>query len=177
MLASTALAALWFGASQTLARPAFPNEPDLAGALQSVTVTQSTIPTASAAASPYDQDALDKLWAEVEVDIPVASPSLTSVKPVNSSFSVPKTPTLPRSLQDHATSGQKFPKDFKFGVATADQQYEGAVKADGRGPSHWDYLCHRLPEQCNNYTSDITDLGRYYYKQDSMSNVPLDTAK
>lgn len=61
---------------------------------------------------------------------------------------------------------KKFPKDFLFGVASADQQYEGAVKADGRGPSHWDYLCHRQPNNCNNFTSDITDLGRYYYKQD-----------
>jgi beta-glucosidase len=29
-----------------------------------------------------------------------------------------------------------------------------------------DFLCHRNPGSCSNYTSDITDLGRYYYKDD-----------
>lgn len=29
-----------------------------------------------------------------------------------------------------------------------------------------DFLCHRNPSSCTNYTSDVTDLGRYYYKQD-----------
>lgn len=29
-----------------------------------------------------------------------------------------------------------------------------------------DFLCHRNPSSCTNYTSDITDLGRYYYKND-----------
>nr|BCO16661.1 beta-glycosidase [Sterigmatomyces elviae] len=166
MLVGLALTALLGATRYVGAIPAFPITPDLAGGLESVTNTQTSLPSASAVSSPYNQDALDKLWAEVEKDIPVETPSISSVVPVNNSFAVPKTPTLPRSLQDHATSGRKFPKGFKFGVATADQQYEGAVKADGRGPSHWDYLCHRLPQQCNNYTSDITDLGRYYYKQD-----------
>ncbi|KAH8914992.1 glycoside hydrolase family 1 protein, partial [Atractiella rhizophila] len=60
----------------------------------------------------------------------------------------------------------KFPKGFLFGVASAAQQVEGAVKAEGRGPSHWDYLCHVYPSACTNYTSDVTDLQYYLYKQD-----------
>jgi beta-glucosidase len=31
----------------------------------------------------------------------------------------------------------RFPSDFLFGWATAAQQYEGAVKADGKGPTTW----------------------------------------
>jgi beta-glucosidase len=33
--------------------------------------------------------------------------------------------------------GYKFPRDFLFGWATAAQQWEGAVKADGKGPTIW----------------------------------------
>ena len=34
-------------------------------------------------------------------------------------------------------SGYTFPKGFLFGWATAAHQWEGAVKADGKGPSIW----------------------------------------
>jgi beta-glucosidase len=33
----------------------------------------------------------------------------------------------------------KLPKGFKFGVATAAYQVEGAVKSEGKGPSLWDW--------------------------------------
>ncbi|KAK4495953.1 hypothetical protein PRZ48_013221 [Zasmidium cellare] len=59
-----------------------------------------------------------------------------------------------------------FPKDFLWGVAGAAQQIEGAVKAEGRGPSIWDKL-PRVPNYVvNNYTSDIADNNYYLYKQD-----------
>ena len=35
-----------------------------------------------------------------------------------------------------------FPKDFKWGTATAAYQIEGAVKEDGRGPTNWDIFSH-----------------------------------
>ncbi|KAG6759883.1 hypothetical protein POTOM_036377 [Populus tomentosa] len=35
-----------------------------------------------------------------------------------------------------------FPKGFVFGTASSAFQYEGAVKADGRGPSVWDAFSH-----------------------------------
>ncbi|KKZ67208.1 beta-glucosidase [[Emmonsia] crescens] len=37
-----------------------------------------------------------------------------------------------------ATTTSKLPSDFLWGSATASYQVEGAVEADGRGPSIWD---------------------------------------
>ena len=37
-----------------------------------------------------------------------------------------------------------LPHDFVWGAATSSYQIEGAVRADGRGPSIWDTFC-RVP--------------------------------
>jgi len=37
----------------------------------------------------------------------------------------------------------KLPDDFLWGVASAAFQVEGAVDAEGKGPSVWDLLPHR----------------------------------
>lgn len=139
-------------------------------------ITATELPTSIRTATPvipagtpapsYDASGLSALWSQVEVSIPVSTARQISVVTVNTTFDVPGTPILPFSLQDHTPNGYKAPKDFLWGVASAAQQYEGAVKADGRGPSHWDYLCHRDPSACTNYTSDITDNGRYLFPQD-----------
>ena len=60
-----------------------------------------------------------------------------------------------------------FPKDFWWGVASAAYQIEGAVKDEGRGPSIWDVLTHRVPNYVTtNETGDISDNEYYLYKQD-----------
>lgn len=38
----------------------------------------------------------------------------------------------------------KFPSDFKWGVACASYQCEGAWNEDGKGPNIWDDYCHQL---------------------------------
>lgn len=60
-----------------------------------------------------------------------------------------------------------FPKDFFLGVAGAAFQIEGAAQAEGKGPSIWDALGHRVPNFIiNNVTGDVTDNHYYLYKQD-----------
>ena len=41
----------------------------------------------------------------------------------------------------------RFPKDFRWGVACASYQCEGAWDADGKGPNIWDDFCHDVTYQ------------------------------
>jgi beta-glucosidase len=48
-----------------------------------------------------------------------------------------------------------LPEDFRFGVATAAYQVEGAAREDGRGESIWDRFCRRPGAVANGDTGDI----------------------
>lgn len=47
-----------------------------------------------------------------------------------------------------------FPESFRWGVSTASYQIEGAVKADGRGPSIWDMRSRTPGKIWNGHTGD-----------------------
>ena len=49
----------------------------------------------------------------------------------------------------------KFPEDFKWGVATSSFQIEGATKVDGRGESIWDRFCATEGKVANGEHGDI----------------------
>ncbi|KAH9218741.1 glycoside hydrolase superfamily [Leptodontidium sp. 2 PMI_412] len=61
----------------------------------------------------------------------------------------------------------KFPAGFWWGVASAAYQVEGAAKDEGRGPSIWDVLLHRVTGySVANQTGDVANNQYYLYKQD-----------
>ena len=57
-----------------------------------------------------------------------------------------------------------FPSGFTWGAATASYQVEGAVSADGRGPSIWDTFAHTPGRIADGTTGDVivsvADTGR-----------------
>ncbi|XP_050671611.1 myrosinase 1-like isoform X3 [Leptidea sinapis] len=67
------------------------------------------------------------------------------------------------------TSGgvQRFPKNFKFGAATAAVQVEGAWNDDGKGTNKWDeyYLLHPHANS-DNSTPKVAANSYYLWKQD-----------
>ncbi|KAI3400687.1 hypothetical protein diail_2399 [Diaporthe ilicicola] len=95
---------------------------------------------------------------------PVPSESLTPPPPL---FYPP--PPFPGGAQVPLQTRNEtwnFPQTFWRGVSGSSFQIEGAVKADGRGPSIWDVLT-RIPGFIQNGdTADIADNNYYLYKQD-----------
>ena len=58
------------------------------------------------------------------------------------------------------TTFLEFPNDFRWGVATASYQIEGAWDEDGRGLSTWETFCHTPGKIDKGHTGDrAVDLG------------------
>jgi len=113
---------------------------------------------------------------------PVSSAATTttvSATPVPSSSLIPPPPLyyspFPTGQQwpmEPKNESWSFPKGFFWGVAGAAYQIEGAAKAEGRGPSDWDVLSHRVTDfVTNNYTADISDNNYYMYKEGQFATV------
>jgi beta-glucosidase len=64
------------------------------------------------------------------------------------------------------TVGLSYPKGFLWGCATAAYQIEGAVTADGRGPSVWDTFSHLPGKTHEGDTGDVADDSYHRYKED-----------
>ena len=60
-----------------------------------------------------------------------------------------------------------FPKDFRWGCATAAYQIEGAVHEDGRGATNWDVFSHTPGRDANGDTGDVADDIYHLYKDDT----------
>lgn len=110
------------------------------------------------------------LWGDIKVKTAkthhvVEPTSISNTETVNP-------PRLPTLKSDH-----RLPHDFVWGWAATAGQIEGAVDADGRGPSIWDIAAHKSKGFiANNETLDITANHYYLYKQDALRtqemNIP-----
>lgn len=60
----------------------------------------------------------------------------------------------------------KFPKDFRWGTATAAYQIEGAWNEDGKGVSNWDVFTHQKGKILDKSTGDIACDHYHLYRQD-----------
>lgn len=70
-----------------------------------------------------------------------------------------------------------FPKDFRWGCATAAYQIEGAVKEDGRGQTNWDVFSHTPGKTYNGDTGDVACDSYHRYADDVqlMKNLGVST--
>jgi hypothetical protein len=104
-----------------------------------------------------------------------------SPTPVPSSELVPPPPLyyapFPTGAQNPAVTTNNswhFPANFWWGVASAAYQVEGAVKDEGRGPSIWDVLLHRvIGYSVANQTGDVANNQYYLYKQGTLISFPF----
>ena len=64
------------------------------------------------------------------------------------------------------TPSYVFPPDFRWGVATASYQIEGATRIDGCGPSVWDELSHRPGGVRTGENADVACDHYHRYEED-----------
>jgi beta-glucosidase len=68
--------------------------------------------------------------------------------------------------QSPASKPLAFPPNFLWGCATSAYQIEGAVAADGRGPSNWDIFSHTPGKTHQGETGDVAADSYHLYKDD-----------
>src|SRR5438876_10416243 len=70
-----------------------------------------------------------------------------------------------------------FPKDFRWGCATAAYQIEGAVKEDGRGPTNWDVFSHTPGKVFGNHNGDVATDSYHRFAEDTqlLKNLGVST--
>lgn len=125
--------------------------------------------------SDFSNEMLNLLWAQV-VPISTGHVSTTvSPTPEPSAYPMPGVfhPQIP--TYDTNLTNAKLPNNFLWEVASSAYQVEGAAKDEGKGPSIWDLLAHRVPnEVADNSMADTVAEFYYLYKQDFARLKSLD---
>jgi beta-glucosidase len=65
-----------------------------------------------------------------------------------------------------SVAARSFPTGFRFGVAMASYQIEGAVNEDGRGESIWDVFCRRQGAVAGGDTGDVACDHYHRWRED-----------
>lgn len=129
----------------------------------------SAQPTSPITRTDFSDAALNELWNLIG---PVSTgPVTTTVSPTPE----PSAYAQPDSEHFHPLVSSnypelrdlKLPEGFKWGLASSAYQVEGAARDEGKGPSIWDLLSHRVPNFVrDNTTGDVVGSHYYLYKQD-----------
>ncbi|CAG9861383.1 unnamed protein product [Phyllotreta striolata] len=83
-------------------------------------------------------------------------------------------------FKNYNITNRPFPKGFRFGVATAAYQIEGAWNVDGKGPEVWDDFFHEKPSRSSDGTNgDVATDSYHLYKDDirCMTEVGVDYSR
>jgi beta-glucosidase len=140
----------------------------------SATVNASAVPNPTLFSTTLNINVED-IWYLLVGPVDIAETTTTvSPTPVPSSSLIPPPglyyspfPSGQQIFEAPKNESWSFPKDFWWGVAGAAYQIEGAAKDEGRGPSIWDALSHRVKGHIvDNTTADISDNNYYLYKED-----------
>ncbi|KIY52196.1 glycoside hydrolase [Fistulina hepatica ATCC 64428] len=129
--------------------------------LMSATVAPSAsytpFPPVGSLGRDFSPSGLEQLW---DIVGPVEPPPFTTTVVPQLPILLPSPPpALYPALYAQEPSkilpDYEFPVDFKFGVASAAYQVEGATKNEGKGPTIWDWC-----------SPDVGDLQYYLYEED-----------
>ncbi|MEI7833300.1 MAG: family 1 glycosylhydrolase, partial [bacterium] len=79
--------------------------------------------------------------------------------------------------EDDVMASMSFPRDFRWGAATAAFQIEGAWDEDGKGESNWDRWCHTPGKIAGGGTADVAvdHYHRWREDVDLMAQLGLNT--
>jgi beta-glucosidase len=72
----------------------------------------------------------------------------------------------PKAAEERTEEAREFPRDFRWGVASAAYQIEGATTEDGRGPSIWDTFAHHPGRVYRGHTGDVACDHYHRYRHD-----------
>ncbi|KAF2204435.1 putative beta-glucosidase 34 [Delitschia confertaspora ATCC 74209] len=128
----------------------------------------SAAPTLPTPVTDFSDLALAALWQQIG---PISTgPVTTTVQPTPEPSVYPQPGGAYHPLvasSDPKLAGVKLPKGFKWGLASSSYQIEGAANAEGKGPSIWDLLSHRVENWvADNSTGDVLASHYWLYKQD-----------
>ncbi|KAL1669334.1 glycoside hydrolase superfamily [Schizophyllum commune] len=137
--------------------------------IPSATVTSgASFPPIGSITPQYSAEGLEQLW---DVVGPVEEPPFTTTATPQPTIALPPPPpplypAFYAPEPKYVLPDLKFPEGFKYGVATAAYQVEGATKNEGKGPTMWDWASRQPGGVIDNTTGDVVDLYYYLYKED-----------
>ncbi|KAH9887481.1 putative beta-glucosidase 34 [Xylariomycetidae sp. FL2044] len=124
-------------------------------------------PTTTRANDDFSDEALGLLWDQVGPIVKGPVNSTVEATPEATSFAQPAFAHPLVASADQGLADLKLPANFQWGVASSSYQIEGAAKDEGKGPSIWDLLSHRVPGLiADNSTGDVVGSHYWLYKKD-----------